>query len=373
MKKNLFKLIGGGGNSLKPSHIKEFSAMHVALCVNVGSYFINWCRDWLRCLDAWMQRGKVCYGNKNVLSLGGESGCLNEVSYNHERGLSHELINFEPSPEFLSSLKRTKKFYPLTKREGDNFNDTVFSRFTSHFSLKSAAFTLAEVLITLGIIGVVAALTLPALINNYQKSKVESQLKKSYSVLEQTIKMAENDYGSINDWAEWNNSEEILNKYFLPYLKGAKVYGPAGISTKAMCYDANSKNFSNDKVGDYLYNWFDGVFMSSPLDANTSSIKLIDGTCIGVNGTNITDPQYSKKFFIDVNGSNKLPNMAGKDLFFFYINSNGFIKPYGDNWGLERISSATENNACNLKAPLGGFVCSARIMAEGWKINYWNK
>ena len=382
----------GGGNSLKPSHIKGFSAMHVALCVNVGSYFINWCRDWLRCLDAWMQRGKVCYGNKNILSLGVESGCLNEVSYNHERGLSHELINFEPSPEFLSSLKFTKKFYPqhkvqtgshaspqlcgslcLTKREGDNFNDTVFSRFTSHFSLKSAAFTLAEVLITLGIIGVVAALSLPALINNYQKSKVEIQLKKSYSVLEQTIKMAENDYGSINDWAEWNNSEEILNKYFLPYLKGAKVYGPAGISTKAMCYDANSKKFSNDKVGDYLYNWFDGVFMSSPLDANTSSIKLIDGTCIGVNGTNITYPQYSKNFFIDVNGSNKLPNMAGKDLFFFYINSNGFIKPYGDNWGLERISSATKNNACNLKAPLGGYACAARIMAEGWKINYWNK
>ena len=191
--------------------------------------------------------------------------------------------------------------------------------------------------------------------------------------MEQTIKMAENDYGSINDWAEWNNSEEILNKYFLPYLKGAKVYGPAGISTKAMCYDANSKKFSNDKVGDYLYNWFDGVFMSSPLDANTSSIKLIDGTCIGVNGTNITYPQYSKNFFIDVNGSNKLPNMAGKDLFFFYINSNGFIKPYGDNWGLERISSATENNACNLKAPLGGYACAARIMAEGWKINYWNK
>ena len=81
------KLIGGG-DSLKPSHIKEFSAMHVALCVNVGSYFINWCRDWLRCLDAWMQRGKVCYGNKNILSLGGESGCLNEVSYNHERGLN---------------------------------------------------------------------------------------------------------------------------------------------------------------------------------------------------------------------------------------------------------------------------------------------
>ena len=330
----------------------------------------------------------------NILSLGGEL----------ERGLKHELKDIEPltrisnahihlqriAPSAQSADRVTRIAtalrFPLfpTRGEGkevsvgemkeNNFFDKVYSLFTTQHSLKAPAFTLAEVLITLGIIGVVAALTLPALINNYQKSKVESQLKKSYSVLEQTIKMAENDYGSINDWAEWNNSEEILNKYFLPYLKGAKVYGPAGISTKAMCYDANSKKFSNDKVGDYLYNWFDGVFMSTPLDANTSSIKLIDGTCIGVNGTNITYPQYySKNFFIDVNGSNKLPNMAGKDLFFFYINSNGFIKPYGDNWGLERISSATENNACNLKAPLGGFACAARIMAEGWKINYWNK
>ncbi len=65
--------------------------------------------------------------------------------------------------------------------------------------------------------------------------------------------------------------------------------------------------------------------------------------------------------------------MAGKDLFFFYVNSDGFIKPYGDDWSLEKMSSATQGNACNLKAPLGGFVCAARIMAEGWKINYWNK
>ena len=77
---------------------------------------------------------------ENILSLGGESGCLNEVNYNHERGLKHELINNEPSPEFLSSSQLTKKFNPLTKREGNNFIDTVFSRFTSHFSLKAPAF-----------------------------------------------------------------------------------------------------------------------------------------------------------------------------------------------------------------------------------------
>ena len=57
--------------------------------------------------------------------------------------------------------------------------DTVFSRFTSHVSPKrKSAFTLAEVLITLGVIGVVAALTLPTLIANYQKKNLVTQLKK---------------------------------------------------------------------------------------------------------------------------------------------------------------------------------------------------
>ena len=72
---------------------------------------------------------------ENILSLGGESGCLNEVNYNHERGLKHELINNEPSPEFLSSSQLTKKFNHRTKREGNSFTDKVFSRFTSLFSL----------------------------------------------------------------------------------------------------------------------------------------------------------------------------------------------------------------------------------------------
>ena len=45
---------------------------------------------------------------------------------------------------------------------------------------KRSAFTLAEVLITLGIIGVVAAVTIPALVTTYQKRATESQLKKAY-------------------------------------------------------------------------------------------------------------------------------------------------------------------------------------------------
>ncbi len=64
-----------------------------------------------------------------------------------------------------------------------------------HHYKNKKAFTLAEVLITLGIIGVVAAMTLPALISLYQKKIVETRLEHTYSLISQALKMAEADYG----------------------------------------------------------------------------------------------------------------------------------------------------------------------------------
>ena len=54
-------------------------------------------------------------------------------------------------------------------------------------------FTLAEVLITLGIIGVVAALTIPSLMSKYHRMTVETKLKKFYSTMNQAIKLSEED------------------------------------------------------------------------------------------------------------------------------------------------------------------------------------
>ena len=67
-----------------------------------------------------------------------------------------------------------------------------------YFKLK--AFTLAEVLITLGIIGVVAAMTIPTLIQNSFEKKVVSQLKETQSIISQTVRMAEEEYGDIEGW-----------------------------------------------------------------------------------------------------------------------------------------------------------------------------
>lgn len=99
-------------------------------------------------------------------------------------------------------------------------------------------FTLAEVLITLGIIGVVAALTLPTLIQHHKKSVVETRLKKFYTTMNQAILMAKNDYGDFENWDfflgnKYDEEANLINqseatkarfeKYFKPYLNIVKI------------------------------------------------------------------------------------------------------------------------------------------------------
>ena len=114
----------------------------------------------------------------------------------------------------------------IIKRFGMNFkNDKVFSRFTSPFSPKTPAFTLAEVLITLGIIGIVAAMTLPTMIMNHRKQVTVNKVKKFYTVMSQATNSAIAEYGSMEDWQGFTttrNGEEMQNwfdTYLKPYLK----------------------------------------------------------------------------------------------------------------------------------------------------------
>ena len=194
---------------------------------------------------------------RNILisPLEGEKKFLGELQGLRNKGrlgiLAQHEAGFEPSPEFLSSPQLTKKFNPLTKREGsdsvitDNlinmnhsfFLDTVFSRFTSHFSRKRTAFTLAEVLITLGIIGIVAALTLPTLIANYRVSVLKNDFKKADTIIQQAIQKTVTEAGydditsfnvpgrhvTTENWAELQNQTVELNEYWLKQFSVTKA------------------------------------------------------------------------------------------------------------------------------------------------------
>ena len=96
-------------------------------------------------------------------------------------------------------------------------------------------FTLAEVLITLGIIGVVAALTLPPLIENHQKQVTVNKLKKFYSLMSQAVLMWQNETGLMFDDPFFVSSDirnaDSLENWYLTYM------------------DKNIKSISKDKIG----------------------------------------------------------------------------------------------------------------------------
>ena len=102
------------------------------------------------------------------------------------------------------------------------------------FMRKYIGFTLAEVLVTLGIIGVVAAMTMPALIQNYRNQVVETRLKKFYSTMNQAIAMSIKDNDDVETWTYFNDdqkdedgntinrtddNDKSFNNYLAPYLK----------------------------------------------------------------------------------------------------------------------------------------------------------
>lgn len=114
-------------------------------------------------------------------------------------------------------------------------------------------FTMAEVLITLGIIGIVAALTFPALIQGYRKSVVETELRKAISMLNQAILLSSIKNDSPENWAIKNGDNDTFKMYIAPYLEIAhecrlgKIDNPKDICCNEMY---NSKGTKIDIAGD---------------------------------------------------------------------------------------------------------------------------
>lgn len=214
------------------------------------------------------------------------------------------------------------------------------------------AFTLAEVLITLGIIGIVAALTLPALIQNNRNKELQTGLKKAYSVLGLALDMYQAENGEkitpeMN--LQWN-----LKPLLMKYLKTIKdcEYGANDASSCIPNYGTDNENSSTNyttytgkKLSLYLFD--DGQFI------------LADGSLVLLESVSI-DRLYIS---VDVNGYKKKPNRLGHDLFMFQIDKKGNLRPMGaagtdfyDKY--DSYCSNTSNNTQN------GIGCTYKALTE---------
>lgn len=228
--------------------------------------------------------------------------------------------------------------------------------------INKKAFTLAEVLITLGIIGVVAALTMPALIANYQKKETVTKLKKFYSVMSQAITRSELANENVEYWDFGKNNETIkfFNTYLSPYLQIAKTYevGEFPTDINYLCTSGRNCNSYGDIV-------------------NNPKFVLADGTMIIATDyvEDLSGKNPAMNIIVDLNGF-KRPNKYGRDVFAFSIQREKKFVPAGigytsaqegsiDSYDRDYLYNG-DTRSCNKARD--GFWCAALIMTDGWEI-----
>ena len=220
---------------------------------------------------------------------------------------------------------------------------------------KCAAFTLAEVLITLGIIGVVAALTLPTLISNHRKQVYITQLKKSVSTVENALKLVLADEG-VDDLAStkfrdyvMNRDSNALRKYF-NLSKDVTYLSANEREYRTLLIDKSSSEHGvmDMKVTGY----------GTPKKlGNCTLLSMADGSEICISSLSTTSYSTFANVYIDVNGYDKYPNTFGYDMFFMMYNYNGSV-----------MLSSHENYCGD-----AGFIdpaCFDRVVMDGWQILY---
>ena len=222
--------------------------------------------------------------------------------------------------------------------------------------MKNSGFTLAEVLITLGIIGIVAAMTLPALIQNYQKMVLKSQFKKVYTTLFNAIKLAQaktggpvycyywakspyasgsskcieyNEYGTCKKWEMADGSalpcdynghfndciSFYKNQLFGNVLKYSKYCKDNALANGCVTEQYRGVDKIKAEIDDSVEYDPNMAFSDSKIKENAEAWVLVDGTVL----VKYCDSKCTIPIFmVDINGHRR-PNKWGYDIFSFII------------------------------------------------------
>ena len=292
------------------------------------NYFKYWYIDFLRCLDTKTHRSKVCYKNKKRHTED------NSPKY---RMVGKMIRHPELDSVAINVDNRLRNKCAMTC---DLFPRPFGERVRERGYL--VAFTLAEVLITLGIIGVVAAMTMPSLIVNYQKQQTVTRLKKSY----------DNDIIIDASAPTIQTSIDYVETYLAPYMQ---IIKKCGTDTTGEC-EFNAKGLN-------------GSTMSGIEHCNATSTKIFLNDGVEIMPCITTNANYMQ-FYIDING-NKKPNVVGKDVFAFEYalkTDNSIYKKLFPRFNYDTVEDhiADQENRCNKNQ--NGFACASLIMVDGWQM-----
>ena len=239
-------------------------------------------------------------------------------------------------------------------------------------SLSKYAFTLAEVLVTLGIIGVVAAMTMPTLINNHRRIVFETQFKAAHSIINQAVLSMGNDNIDLNKYYCGNNARNDATthdfiKNFANYVQVVKSdYGETRDLTKL----GYKKSYFNQSAP--------GWHNFNPDSHNDGAIFLKNGMMIASSGCWWSASYLD--FIVDTNGT-KGPNKFGYDLFYFQIGPDNRLYPSSGDYSYattddKRLACCNfkEANTCSVPEDTG-VSCAQYALQNAWphdsKKTYW--
>ena len=237
---------------------------------------------------------------------------------------------------------------------------------------KKYGFTLAEVLITLGIIGVVSALTAPSLMSSFQKSKVGPSLKKFMNTIETANQhiMADNDsdcLSSVLGGRDVPYAGDIYLKELQKYVKGYYEYKLDTNIKTPICYRSsqNTLTYEVPTVSYGVLNFNDG----------TSLGVTNQGTTRTYNAGSTFQGAIGNLFYYDINGFQNEPNMVGKDIFAFIIDDSGAVLPYGGKIAYELFGHtyphwSGSTNACSSTSVKDGLTCAGSVIDNDGKVVY---
>jgi prepilin-type N-terminal cleavage/methylation domain-containing protein len=215
---------------------------------------------------------------------------------------------------------------------------------------KKIGFTLAEVLITLAIIGVVAALTIPSVVKKYKETQTIAQLKKAYSTLSQATSMVTAQYGSVENLNFKDGSASDMENIFLayqPYLHIAKFCkNIAGCWTTKQTKALNGSDPGNTEAG------LGGGIYTFVLNNGMKVNMDMWGDASAPDKFGVTTKTHALLIFtVDLNGD-KDPNILGRDVFAFALTEKGML-PAG-----------FANDSAHCRTTSTGWDCAAKVLKE---------
>ena len=220
------------------------------------------------------------------------------------------------------------------------------------------AFTLAEVLVTLGIIGVVSAMTVPSLMQNHQRKTYVTQLHKFYNELSQALTQYQTDNNAVNLKEAGFNSQDAVNNFIKKYFKVVAECDKSG----SPCFAETYKKMNGLEL--VLTHGANGLYTL----ASGQSVRITYASGEYTNTASI---------IIDVNGQ-KGPNIQGRDFFeiFIYDTSSGWfiddlnpessaVSPMSDD------DRETQFTTYCLEGSVSNFHgCFGKILNDNWEMTY---